>query len=72
MDFKEQIKQVKLAAPKMANTTEQNRNQALQSVSTALLHNQDAIFAANQEDRRQARLDGMPEPILNRDRKSVV
>ncbi len=66
MDFKEQIKQVKLAAPKMANTTEQNRNQALQSVSTALLHNQDAIFAANQEDRRQARLDGMPEPILNR------
>lgn len=66
MDFKEQIKQVKLAAPKMANTTEQNRNQALQSVSTALLHNQDAIFAANQEDRKQARLDGVPEPILNR------
>lgn len=66
MDFKEQIKQVKLAAPKMANTTKQNRNQALQSVSTALLHNQDAIFAANQEDRKQARLDGVPEPILNR------
>ncbi len=66
MDFKEQIKQVKLAAPKMANITKQNRNQALQSVSTALLHNQDAIFAANQEDRKQARLDGVPEPILNR------
>ncbi len=66
MDFKEQIKQVKLAAPKMANTTKQNRNQALQSVSTALLHNQDAIFAANQEDRKQAKLDGVPEPILNR------
>lgn len=66
MDFKEQIKQVKLAAPKMANTTKQNRNQALQNVSTALLHNQDAIFAANQEDRKQAKLDGVPEPILNR------
>lgn len=66
MDFQEQIKQVKLAAPKMANIIEENRNQALQKVSEALLAKKEAIFAANEEDRKQAELDKVSEPILKR------
>lgn len=66
MDFQEQIRQVKLAAPKMANHAEENRNHALQKVGETLLANKDAIFAANQEDMKQAELDGVAGPILKR------
>lgn len=66
MDFREQIKQVKLAAPKLAAIEENIRNKALQAVNRALLENKDAIFAANQEDIRQAELDSIAVPILKR------
>ena len=66
MTLQEQIKQVKLAAPKMAANTEANRNKALQAVSEALLANQEMIFTANKEDMEQAEKDGVSGPVLKR------
>ena len=66
MTLQEQIKQVKLAAPKMAANAEENRNKALQAVSEALLANQEMIFTANKEDMEQAEKDGVSGPVLKR------
>ena len=66
MTLQEQIKQVKLAAPKMAANAEANRNKALQAVSEALLANQEMIFTANKEDMEQAEKDGVSGPVLKR------
>jgi glutamate-5-semialdehyde dehydrogenase len=66
MEFANQVRQVKKASPGMAAAAEQVRNQALQSVSDALLEQKAAIFAANQEDMEQARLDGIAAPVLKR------
>ena len=66
MTLQEQIKQVKLAAPKMAANAEANRNKALQAVSEALLANQEKIFTANKEDMEQAEKDGVSGPVLKR------
>lgn len=66
MDLQEQIKKVKLAAPKLAASTEENRNRALQLVHDALLGNKDVVFAANQADMEQAERDGVAGPILKR------
>ena len=66
MNFQEQIKQVKLAAPKMAANAEENRNKALLAVSEALLAHQEEIFAANKADMEQAEKDGVSGPVLKR------
>ena len=66
MNIQEEIKKVKLASPRMAASTEETRNRALQMVSDALLAQQDDIFAANHEDMEQAAKDGVAAPILKR------
>lgn len=66
MNIQEQIRQVKLAAPKMAANSEGNRNKALLAVSKALLAKQEEIFAANRADIEQAEKDGVAGPILKR------
>lgn len=66
MNLKEEIRKVKLAAPKLAASAEEKRNQALEAVSEALLANQDKIFAANKADMEQAQKDGVAGPILKR------
>lgn len=66
MNLQEQIKQVKLAAPKMAANAEERRNKALLAVSEALLAHQEEIFAANKADMEQAEKDGVAGPILKR------
>lgn len=66
MNIQEEIKKVKLASPRMAASTEETRNRALQMVSDALLAQQDDIFAANREDMEQASKDGVAAPILKR------
>ncbi len=66
MNIQEQIRQVKLAAPKMAANSGENRNKALLAVSEALLAKQEEIFAANQADMEQAGKDGVAGPILKR------
>lgn len=66
MNFQEQVKQVKLAAPKLAAAKEEIRNKALHAVNKALIEHKDAIFAANQEDIKQAELDCIAAPVLKR------
>lgn len=66
MSIQEEIKKVKLASPRMAASTEEMRNKALQMVSDALLAHQDEIFTANREDMEQAAKDGVAAPILKR------
>ena len=66
MSLKEEIKQVKLAAPKLAASAEEKRNQALEAVCKALLENQEKIFEANKADMEQAEKDGVAGPILKR------
>ena len=66
MTLQEEIKQVKLAAPQLAATSEEVRNQALAAVSEALLANREEIFAANAADMEQAEKDGVAGPILKR------
>lgn len=66
MSIQEEIKKVKLSSPRMAASTEEMRNKALQMVSDALLAHQDEIFAANREDMEQAAKDGVAAPILKR------
>ena len=66
MNLQEEIKQVKMAAPSLAASTEESRNQALQAVGEALLAHQEEIFAANKADMEQAEKDGVAGPILKR------
>lgn len=66
MNIQEEIKQVKLAAPKLAAASEADRNKALLAVSEALLAKQEEIFAANRADMEQAEKDGVAGPILKR------
>ncbi len=66
MNIQEQTKLVKLAAPKMAGSSEADRNKALLAAAEALLANQDKIFAANKSDLEQAEKDGVAAPVLKR------
>lgn len=66
MNFLEQVRQVKLASPKLAATSEEVRNKVLLAVSEALLGAKEAIFAANESDMKQAEQDGIATPILKR------
>ncbi len=66
MSIQDEMRQVKLASPKLAASTGDARNRALQAVSDALQAESEAIFAANREDMAQAERDGVPGPILKR------
>lgn len=66
MNLKEEMKQVKLAAPKLAASAEAKRNEALEAVAAALLAHKDEIFAANAEDMANAEKDGVAAPIVKR------
>jgi len=66
MNIQEEMRQVKLASPKLAASTGDARNRALQAVSDALQAQSEAIFSANREDMEQAERDGVPGPILKR------
>lgn len=66
MEVKEQAVLVKEASPKLAGTTGELRNNALLAVAKALEDNKDKIFEASRQDMEQAKIDGVPTPILNR------
>lgn len=66
MSFLEQVRQVKLASPKLAATSEEVRNKVILAVSEALLEAKEKIFAANEADMKQAEQDGVATPILKR------
>ena len=66
MDIRSQVREVKLASPKLAGSDRELRNQALQLVMDALLEKKEEIFAANRADMEQAKKDGVSEPVLKR------
>ena len=66
MLFQEQVRKVKQAAPKLAATTNEQRNAALAAVREALLQHQAEIFEANKQDLAQAEADGVSGPVLKR------
>ena len=66
MLFQEQVRKVKQAAPKLAATTNEQRNAALMAVREALLQHQEEIFEANRQDMKQAEADGVSGPVLKR------
>ncbi|MCC8029490.1 MAG: glutamate-5-semialdehyde dehydrogenase [Lachnospiraceae bacterium] len=66
MSIQDEMRQVKLASPKLAAADGETRNRALQAVSEALQAEREAIFEANREDMEQAEQDGVPGPILKR------
>lgn len=66
MDIREQAKFVKLASPKMAGSSEEQRNNALQAVVKALEERKEEIYAANKADLEQAEKDNVAVPIIKR------
>lgn len=66
MLFQEQVRKVKQVAPKLAATTNEERNAALMAVREALLQHQEEIFEANKQDLAQAEVDGVSGPVLKR------
>ena len=66
MDIRSQVREVKLASPKLAGSDRELRNQALQLLMDALLEKKEEIFAANRADMEQAKKDGVSEPVLKR------
>ncbi len=66
MLFQEQVRKVKQAAPKLAATTNEQRNAALTAVREALLQHQAEIFEANKQDLAQAEADGVSGLVRKR------
>ncbi|MCR4998458.1 MAG: glutamate-5-semialdehyde dehydrogenase [Lachnospiraceae bacterium] len=66
MNIQQEAHQMKLVAPKLANTTVAERNSALEAIGTALQKHRDEIFAANQEDLQRAKADGISEAVYKR------
>ena len=66
MTIKEQADMMKLDSSKMAATTLEVRNKALEAVAEALLCHKDRIIQANETDLEQAKADGLSAPILKR------
>ncbi|MGN0353795.1 MAG: glutamate-5-semialdehyde dehydrogenase [Muricoprocola sp.] len=66
MDVLSQVREVKLASPKLAGSDSALRNQALQAVVEALLEKKEEIFAENRADMEQAKKDGVSEPVIKR------
>lgn len=64
--IKEETLKMKLCAPKLANSTNEERCSALKNVYTKLLERKEEIFAANHEDMERAQRDGIPAPVCKR------
>ena len=66
MDMKQKVHQMKLASPKMAATSFEVRNQALENIALALVKNKDVIFEANHKDLEAAKANGVSEAVQKR------
>lgn len=66
MNIQEEISLVKLASPKMAASSNELRNRALQAVADALTANREMIFAANRQDLARAEKDGIAGAVMKR------
>ena len=66
MTIKEQAVKIKLDSSKMAATTLEERNSALENISKALIANKERIIKANEADLLKAEKDGLLAPVLKR------
>ena len=66
MSISEQAKKMKLAAPFLAASSNELRNQALLAVEKALVDNKAEIFAANAKDLENAKKNNIAEAIVKR------
>ena len=64
--IKETAKKMKLAAPFLAASAIEARNEALGKIKAALLANREAIFAANSRDMKRAEEDDVPPQVRKR------
>ncbi len=66
MGIKEEARNMKLASPVLAATTNEQRNAALSLVAQRLQENAADIFEANRQDMAAAEADGVAGPVLKR------
>ena len=66
MGIKEDVMKMKLLAPKLAATTNEERNAALDAIAAALKANTDKIFAANHTDMENADTNGVTPAVKKR------
>ncbi|MGI6118006.1 MAG: glutamate-5-semialdehyde dehydrogenase [Bilifractor sp.] len=66
MNIREEARKMKLDAPKMAAMAPEVRNRALLAIRDAIRARKDDIFAANEEDMREAKASGVSESIQKR------
>ncbi len=66
MNIRQEARRMKLAAPKLAAMTNEERNGALREVGLALAAAKEEIFAANEEDLRQARENNISDAVYKR------
>jgi glutamate-5-semialdehyde dehydrogenase len=66
MKIREEARKMKLAAPKLAATTVEERNAALDQIAEALLAHAEEIFAANAADLSRAKEEQVKPSVLKR------
>lgn len=66
MNIQKEAYNMKLAAPKLAATTIAERNKALSMIADALERSKEDIFAANHEDVKAAKENGINDSVLKR------
>lgn len=66
MHIKENVKKMKLAAPFLAASSNEDRNKALLAIADALRAKQDEIFAANKQDMENAEKNGISSAVMKR------
>lgn len=66
MNIREEARAMKLAAPKLAASSAEQRNAALAAVAAALDAKRDEIFAANHADMDAAAADGVSGAVMKR------
>ena len=66
MKIREEARKMKLAAPVLAATTNAERNRALEAAALALMDKKEEIFAANEEDLKDARENHISEAVYKR------
>ena len=66
MGIREKARNMKLAAPVLAATTNEQRNAALALVAQRLRESEEAIFEANAQDLAAAQADGVAVPVMKR------
>lgn len=66
MNVREEAHAMKMAAPKLAVTTGEERNLALAKIGEALDAGREEIFAANRKDMEQAEKDGISQAVMKR------